>query len=484
VFHFVANLRKSTFYRGRGNDRFGAYLLSVDYMRSRQALARRVLTEGRVLCADNGNVDLIRALVAEFRGRADALTERVRAAEKQLGRRVRPGELTGPLQSEFRALAHALREASVARTGEAHARSAVAAQALMSPSYAVGMEDLTMAAMIALGVESEYSSLPTEFYAGCVERAAGFYRATQDGAFGEAPKVVLAGMHAVDLDTARLAGAEAAAVGAAGIASGVAGALMDRSWVDFRVDDGAVIEFERNVPRPYVRVAEICAGMHEGFVAQSGRRPAFHALGLGTPILLPLLARLGDGTTFTAVDSTAPLVDAWTSPTISLYVRDPAPLKLKAHRILEHWLDDDGLAWACPCPYCQGFARRFPPDIAAARAHWVATGRPRLSRADIHRTSVYPQWVPLLGYANNGALRSDAAMARVGHNHWVIQRLEHEIRQQSSEPARLEEWVESVVEQYLASYAHTSWKRAVSVAWEITNRSAKRTSAASPSPLF
>ena len=35
------------------------------------------------------------------------------------------------------------------------------------------------------------------------------------------------------------------------------------------------------------------------------------------------------------------------------------------------------------------------------------------------------------------------------------------------DPVQLEEWTESVVEQYLASFAHPSWKRAVKIAWEI-----------------
>jgi hypothetical protein len=94
-------------------------------------------------------------------------------------------------------------------------------------------------------------------------------------------------------------------------------------------------------------VAEIVAGLHEGFVDASGRRPRFHALGLGTPILVVLLAALGDGVTYTATDSTAPIVDGWSAPTISLYVDDPAPLKYKAHRIAQHWLAEDK-PWRCP----------------------------------------------------------------------------------------------------------------------------------------
>ena len=60
-FHFVANLKPYTLHRGRGNDRFGAYLLSVDYARDFADLARDVRGGDGVLCADNGNVDLLRA---------------------------------------------------------------------------------------------------------------------------------------------------------------------------------------------------------------------------------------------------------------------------------------------------------------------------------------------------------------------------------------------------------------------------------------
>lgn len=52
-FHFVANLEPYTVHRGAGNARFGAYLLSTDYARPFQDLAKEILASGSALCADN-----------------------------------------------------------------------------------------------------------------------------------------------------------------------------------------------------------------------------------------------------------------------------------------------------------------------------------------------------------------------------------------------------------------------------------------------
>ncbi len=85
MFHFVPNLKQYTYYRGRGNRRFGAYLLSTDYAGSRRRLASKVTHSGRLLVADNGNVDIIGQLIDTHKAEAAQLNKRRKQEEDGQG---------------------------------------------------------------------------------------------------------------------------------------------------------------------------------------------------------------------------------------------------------------------------------------------------------------------------------------------------------------------------------------------------------------
>lgn len=476
-FRFVANLKPYTVHRGAGNQRFGAYLLSIDYARAFADLAREVVTGGSVLCADNGNVGLIRALIASHTAGARAL-----GSQRALLRRSRPGDLPAALRKSHLEFATLVRHAAKAAVDRDHIVDVVRAQSAMNPTYLIGMEDFTLATLTALGIEPEFLGGNRRFYESLAKRAVEFAVDTTAGKYGATSGVVFAGVHASDYDTALLAGRVAGAAGVHGIATGMVGALQDNSYVDYVLEDEQVVELGQPVPRPYLRVAQIAAGLHEGFVQGSGRRPAFHALGVGSPILLPLLAALGDGSTYTATDSTAPIVDGWSGATISLYVATPAPLKYKAYRIVEEWIANDR-AWDCPCPYCRGFDRAFAPRIEEARRWWHAHGKPKVTAASMRSNGPLSGWLPLFGNAADPGLRLTGAMARVGHNHWVLQRIESEARRHGgSHDARIA-WTDSVVRAYTTWAADPQWKLAVEAAWKIIRRAALATRSARPTPL-
>jgi hypothetical protein len=479
VLHFVGNLKDYLFHPGRGNRRLDAFLLSVDHAAEARDLVGELHEAGKVLVADNGNVDLIRTLVAEFEPLA-AEPGRLRSEEQSArGHGLRPGEASADLVAAYGELAERVRAASLARAGPDRVRATVAAQAALRPSYLIGMEDFTIATLTALGVEPFQCGLPASFCPDLAERVARFAVDTARGVYGEVQGEPFAGVHAFDYDTAVAAGEVAGQIGVAGLATGLVGALQDRGYRDFRVRGGDVMELGRSVPRPYVRTMEILAGLHVGHARATGRRPRLHALGLGTPVLLPLLAALGDAETFTAADSTAPIVDAWMSPTISLYVDAPAPLKLKAHKIVQYWLRD-GVPWDCPCPYCRRFEEAHPPRLDEAHAWWRSQGAPPLDIRHLHRGSPLAECLPLLGFPVDDTLRTEAAIARVRHNHWILRRIEVASRRHAHDPKALLAWAGAVVEDYLASYADPAWKEAVAVAWDITRGAAEAIAGAAP----
>ncbi len=470
MFHFVANLKPYTFHRGRGNKRFDAYLLSADYFAENESLANNVVTEGRVLVADNGNVDLIVDLINQHKAEAKILDSARKDEEKALDNQyVRPGQLSASLQKRFRDFAAKLATASENAVNNAHIKSTLAEQLAMSPSYLIGMEDFAIVCMTGLNIEPEYACLAPSFYEQRTERAITFALETQDGKYGSCDSKVFAGLHAIDYDTACLAGKKAAENGITGIASGLVGALRDKNSVDFRIEQGTLIDFSRSIPRPYLRTIEIATGLHQGYREYSGKNPEFHALGAGTPILLPLLGLLADEQTYFATDSTAPIVDGWTSPTTSLYVEQPAPLKLKAHRIAQYWLEH-GLGWDCQCPYCRHFMQAHPPNLQAARAWWQSEGKPKLYKSSLYSSSPLSEWLPILSNPADPALRSEAALTRVAHNHWVVKKIETEIRRHQNDKNRLREWVAGIMDAYMKSGASSRWKAAAYEAWKIADR--------------
>ena len=135
----------------------------------------------------------------------------------------------------------------------------------MAPDYLVAMEDFTITALAGLGLQPEYTALPLDWYRPLSERAVAFARATAAGAYGPCGGALpFAGLHGIDYDTARQAGRLAGEAGVAGIATGLAGALADRSFTDFRVQDGAPEPLAEAVPRPYLRALDVAAGLHAG----------------------------------------------------------------------------------------------------------------------------------------------------------------------------------------------------------------------------
>ncbi|MEJ2407251.1 MAG: hypothetical protein P8171_23820 [Candidatus Thiodiazotropha sp.] len=473
MFHFIANLKPYTFHRGRGNRRFDAYLLSADYFDENEKLAHEVTTENRILVADNGNVDLITGLMKQHKTAAKILDTARKEEERKLGiHYARPGQLSTQLQDRFRQFANDLALSSEAAIDDSHIRTTLAEQLAMSPSYLIGMEDFAIVCMTGLNIEPEYSCLPSSYYEERIERPLEFAIDTLNGKYGYCDSRVFAGLHAMDYDTAYLAGKKAAENGLNAIATGLVGALRDKNSVDFRVEKGALIEFPKSLPRPYLRTMEIATGIHQGYREHTGTNPEFHALGAGTPILLPLFSLLAEKGTYFATDSTSPIIDGWTASTTSLYVDQPAPLKLKAHRIAQFWLED-GRGWDCQCPYCRHFMQAYPPNLQKAKAWWKAEGSPKLSKSSLYSSSPLSNWLPILSNPEDPTLRREAALTRVAHNHWVVKKIESDIREHQSSKQAMRNWVENVMGAYMESGASSRWKASALEAWKIANAFSK-----------
>lgn len=480
MFSFVANLKPYTFQRKAPKALFSTYLLSVTYAREFSKLATEAVANGRVLVADNGNFGRIQAVIEVHRARAEELDEARKLEEKKLKRCARPGDLSPALRNRYRDLARDIRAQSVSAITPKLTREVLAEQLKLRPHYLVAMEDFTLSSLVSLSIEREYTGLAMTWYERSWRREVELATDTKRGKYGRCDALVFGGLHAVDYDTALRAGRLAGEARLDGIAAGACAGLDDHNFTDYRFVNGRLVELGKLVPRPYVRVLEIAAGLTVGYTEEAGHRPRMHVLGAGSPILLPLLGLLGDAKSFTATDSTAPIQDGWKSFIICVYVDEPAPLKLKTHVIAERWLSDD-IAWSCPCPFCIAFNKRFPPDLKKARAWWRSESRRQLGPEDVRTPSPLAELLPWLSMGREELTRSAAGLARVQHNHWVIQRIEAKIRRNSETPSRFRDWVEAQVEAYIKAGSQTSWKQAVRVAFQIASEAASKIERAPPS---
>jgi predicted Zn-dependent protease len=71
-------------------------------------------------------------------------------------------------------------------------------------------------------------------------------------------------------------------------------------------------------------------------------------------------------------------------------------------------------------------------------------------------------------------------MARIAHNHWVLQRLVSAAQAHSSSSARLRGWAEDVVGSYTNSSADDNWRAAVNEAWRIAEATSAQLKDAKP----
>jgi len=469
MFHFVANLKPYTI----GPDakaRFGSYLLSVDYTSGLIALVDQVHKQHSILVADNGNFDRMGALIKPLLAQAARLAKLRQAEEDHLKRAARPGELSADLQRKFVALRAKVADVAAEARKSDGVKKIVSAQNTMAPTYLIGMEDFSIPLLMGLGIERAYASIPMSFFTQAARRAIAYAVKTAKGGFGPCDATVFAGLHAVDFDTAKKIGGLAGDAKLAGIATGFGMALGDPKFCDFRIENGKIVELGASIPRSYVRVIDVAAGLHLGYAHATGHRPKFHALGVGTPILQPLLAVLGDRGTYTSTDSTAPIKDAYSSVTIALYVDRPAPLKLKAYLIAEKWLDG-GIPWDCKCPFCAGFLKQHPFQLNKAKAWWKSKGKRKLTPKDLWAPSPLAEVMPLLSMPKNPELRKQAGMSRIGHNHWILKRLETNIRRRTG--VELRDWVDVLVDKYVDAGSGLAWKGATRAAWAVARKAAE-----------
>ncbi|GGC08661.1 hypothetical protein GCM10010972_22440 [Cellulomonas carbonis] len=410
-------------------------------------LTRFVRGLGFDLLVDNGNFALLGPIGRQFGVEARTLHEEVRTAERALGRTARgPGDLPADLSARYGDLADRVRRAAVDAV-PADASLALAQDAL-DPTSVIGVEDLTMACWLRLDVEPAYLRRPRRAYRRMNRSVA--RRAVRAAAARGDPAAVptLPVASALSFNTAKDAGREFAAAGLTSISMGFGAYMADDHFTDHLYRDRRRIDLGANLPQRYTRTVAAAVGFWEGYDEVAHRPPArFHFLGVGAPIMIALLALAARRTPELSFDATSPILDATQGGTI--YSDRPAHLKLRTRKVAHRLAREPALTWDCPCPFCTDFTGRSPFDYARGHAWFATTGATDVTTADLAPGGALFEAYPLLSEPAAGELRREVSYARVGHNHWIIDRLARSLTRASARgtlPVR----VTSIIRDYQA----------------------------------
>ena len=178
---------------------------------------------------------------------------------------------------------------------------------------------------------------------------------------------------AVSFNTAVDAGREFAKAGIRNISMGFGAYMADNNFIDHIIVGRRRLDLGSNLPARYIRTVAVAKGFWQGY-EELGKPPIrFHFLGLGAPIMLPLIALNSHRTPELSFDATSPIKDATRGGT--LYVEKPAPLKVRIRKVAYRIAKNEDAMWDCPCPFCVEFIKQHPFNYQLGR-QWFLKNTP------------------------------------------------------------------------------------------------------------
>jgi len=440
------------------------FLLSPAYStKTTRFLAGQIRASGYRLMADNGNFSLIQSIRGRFARRAQALWLKATKLENRLGRSATSADFPLNLKTAYTRLAKDVRRAAEAACGSGDSR--LENQLVLEPDNMIGLENISMAAWLSLNIEPErvqvnrasYRAINRDVAARAASRWVQLLPRFKGGYYPVAS--------AMSYNTAVDAGREFAAASHDRFALGFGAFMADDNWTD-RVQIGRrVVMLDGRLPNRYVRTAAVARGIWDGYVETRGRAPkAFHFLGLGAPIMIPLLALAGWATAELTFDATSPIKDALQGGT--LYVTKPALLKVRTRKVAYRLTQDPTTKWDCPCPFCRAFTRKHPFRREVGFKWAKSTHRLDVETKDLRPGGALFKAFPLMSEPTAGPLREAVDRARIGHNHWVLEEIFGKVRDASSKK-ELDTYVRSVIQKYTANSGTDAYAAAVLAGYRI-----------------
>lgn len=467
--YFIYNLRSQTFNTQviKALSPIG-YLLAPGYFtRTTQELAKQVRAKQLRLLADNGNFSKIEKVRDKFSVKARQLWLKVAELEQSLGRSLLPTDKATSLRAAYRALANDVRDHTRQLNG--NGETGLAQQLKMNPSALIGVEDITLASWLSLDIEPSYLQLPPETFKAINRDVAVRARQRRAQLPPALARVYYPVASAFSYNTAFDAGRVFANAGHEKIALGFGAFMADDNWSDHAEMGSRLISFPKRFPNRYLRTVLVAKGFWDGYARESGKAPkAFHFLGLGAPIMIPLVTLIAWKTPDLTFDATSPIKDALQGGT--LYVSKPAYLKLRTQAIAFNLATNTIADWNCPCPFCRQFMKIYPFQRKLAFAWFKKNKHAHEVRAeDLKPSGALFAAFPLLSEPTSGPLRKAVDQARIGHNHWVLEEVTANLRKAKTRN-ELQKTVGQVIACYEKGTKSDSFGTAVRFAYDLACR--------------
>ncbi len=326
-----------------------------------------VLASSRVpAIVDNGNFDDISRITAQRANDLKHYQRQLVELEARLRRRVTWRDLSAALRNEVVKLSGSLAHEAGKVVG-----MPLKDQITLASDAVIGAEDITAALWLRAGLD--VSVLGTSVNTLRLKNEAVAARAREE--LRSIPRgssiEYLAVASALDYDSAFEAGHVFGVAGLRQAAMGFGAFMADDSFADNVVIKGRTIKFERQLPMRYLRCALVARGFWDGWKAATGGAPErFHFLGLGAPIMIPVVAVAAARTPLISFDATSPIKDAVEG---TIYSSKGAYLKIRTWNLAARLASGALRSWTCPCGFCRGFVRKHPFDYVRGRLWEQAT---------------------------------------------------------------------------------------------------------------
>lgn len=181
--------------------------------------------------------------------------------------------------------------------------------------------------------------------------------------------------------------------------------------------------------------------------------------------MIGLVALLMYGVESLTYDAMSPIKDAVISK--KLYTSKPSYLKITNAQIAFKLASDKKREWQCPCPFCTKFTQEHPFRYDIGQL-WTSETNPKVvTERDLSLGGSLYDAYPLLSEPIDKTMRAAIRLARIGHNHWVIDQIMSELNEQSTTHEHLKQHIEKIVARYKKQAKSQHFAEAIGLAYQI-----------------
>jgi hypothetical protein len=436
------------------------YLLSEHYTnKNTLQLAKEVRRRRNLLISDNGNYSRMKAVAKVFDAEGLTLLQQAKVAQKKYGHL--PQSLVDSRLKLIQEIAKSCQEQLI----KTDYKAVLETQLKINPHYLIGMENLTIPVLMLCHLMHPVFNPQPQEIATYQHQTLDFFKAQCDGKFGfkkelnKTAKFLV--LHANDYASALQASQKSLHLPKDGIAISYGGAMHSRRWINSINLGKGTIQFGEKLPESYLIAQSITLGMLNGHPTDI----PYHILGVGTPILMPLIGYQLRNSKAVSIDSTAPFRDAFVG---KLYGKKHGFIKMDMFKLVAYCLVNDQ-PFKDSSPFYKSFVSKYPNNWKGLQTKLnikPSTSTKILAlelkeRGDLMRAYL-PFFTPITSELNKAEkeFTQDLRIARSGYNYWVIQYICKKVRQKKVDEEAFRKWVELEIDKY-TKIASNKWAKAV-----------------------